>query len=841
VNRATVVPALGRGVAAALIGLLAVPSTSCDVNDYCLNCANTDSSGDPDAAPTFDGMPDADPSSPDACVVGSVEICDNADNDCDGDIDEDVDNVGQQCGDADPPCSLGTWSCVAGELVCSGDLPSPEQCDNVDNDCDTNVDEGDPGGGARCGTDVGECISGAERCVDGALECVGAVGEVGGAPELCDGRDNDCDGDFDEDLASPGACTTGTDVGLCELGVQQCRGGVYVCEGAVGPTFELCDLAGEDQDCDGDPNNGYDLDTDTRNCGTCGNVCVVPNASPACVAGGCVVGACNAGFYNVDGDNEPGDTFGCEYACDFAGAFEACNLADDDCDGNVDEGVTPPPGFCASVGACATMTTTTCTADGFDCVYGNPEASVDAEGNLEPEIACDDIDNDCDGFVDESHPLKGTACGDGEDGICESFGEYICDPADELGGVICDITTPGEVATTESCNGLDDDCDGAIDNGFENGSLAEWVELTSGVQVMKYEASRPDATASEVGSQGGHACSKAGVQPWTNVKQPEAEAVCTAMGARLCSEAEWEASCLASTRETFTYPAAGVAGPTGPTDKVIIQAENNFAMTAATPVGGGCVSHSWLTQNPLRTGYSGASALAALPNTGCNVTTSTNAPTQATRIDFKFNLTAGTYYVWVRMYAESNSDDTVWVALGNSAPLAPSTTALDASNGSWQWLVSQSFTVTAGTRFASVYMRENGVAVDAIAISKDNQVAPNLDSAWATATSPYLAQPTTCNTDNYDTDGGTPGDQDGVLTTGSLANCYANGTGAADAYDFTGNVKEWTAERSAGVNPQRGGAASNELTGSTCALDFTLADDDFFFPNVGFRCCRNTP
>ena len=51
-------------------------------------------------------------------------------------------------------------------------------------------------------------------------------------------------------------------------------------------------------------------------------------------------------------------------------------------------------------------------------------------------------------------------------------------------------------------------------------------------------------------------------------------------------------------------------------------------------------------------------------------------------------------------------------------------------------------------------------------------------------------------------------------------------------------MKEWTTARATGQNPLRGGASNNEVPGSTCQINFTLANDAFFFPNVGFRCCR---
>lgn len=75
--------------------------------------------------------------------------------------------------------------------------------------------------------------------------------------ERCDGVDNDGDDGVDEDWPELGEpCGEGAGIGECVAGAFVCAGdGVgTVCEGAVGPTAEICD--GKDNDCDGVPDNG---------------------------------------------------------------------------------------------------------------------------------------------------------------------------------------------------------------------------------------------------------------------------------------------------------------------------------------------------------------------------------------------------------------------------------------------------------------------------------------------------------------------------------------------------------------------------------------------------------
>lgn len=103
---------------------------------------------------------------------------------------------------------------------------------------------------------------------------------------------------------------------------------------------------------------------------------------------------------------------------DQGAAAEACNQIDDDGDGIIDEGV-PSERCQAGIGACLSEGVARCVAGEMVC---------DAAPGLPMAEICNQIDDDCDGAADEA----------GDEGLC-------CPRA-------------------ELCNGIDDDCDGFVDD-----------------------------------------------------------------------------------------------------------------------------------------------------------------------------------------------------------------------------------------------------------------------------------------------------------------------------------------------------------------------------------------
>ncbi len=321
-----------------------------------------------------------------------------------------------------------------------------ERCDQRDNDCDGEIDEGDAEDAVafyRDGDSDGygdpeqvqlACSPPDASWVDNDADCDDSQPTAWpGAPERCDGLDNDCDGEIDEEVQT-----------------------TWYTDG--------------DADGYGDP----DLPVES---------CDPPDDA---VAEGT---DCN--------DRDPAS---------YPGAVEICDEFDNDCDGSVDEGVTTAYYLDADLDLWgdAAFVTEACTPPlGYAARSGDCD---DAETAVNPDATelCDLIDNDCDGAVDEDDAADaGTwyvdADGDGQGDATRA--SRSCNPAS--GTVSDDRDCDDSDATVytgapERWDDLDNDCDGSADNGLYAGTGADGALTVTGSTDLSVDASNGRSVADAV-------------------------------------------------------------------------------------------------------------------------------------------------------------------------------------------------------------------------------------------------------------------------------------------------------------------------------------------------------
>ncbi len=399
--------------------------SACDeepADDDTTDSDDDDSTGDDDDTTGDDDTADDDTSDDDDTTGDDDDTTEPPPEDLDGDGYTVNDG---DCDDNDPAINPG----------------AAEVCDGVDQDCDLLVDEGlvehiyypdvdGDGYGDEFATPTSSCFEELADHVTNAADCDDAdAGISPAAAEICgDGIDQNCDtidpvcppNDFDGD-------------GYDET-VDCDDANAAINPGAP----EICD--GIDNDCDSTTDVGaidateYFLDYDGDGYGLTGYsemLCAPDGAYTALVDGDC---------------NDTSSAIN-------PGAVEACDGLDTDCSGSPDADEVDADG------------------DGFMVCDGDCN---DADATVNPDALeiCDGADNDCSGsaddgldFLDYFEDADGDGYGD-ESALpvssCEPLTGYSLSDTD------CDDADPNvNPGMFEVENGIDDDCDGDVDEGFE--------------------------------------------------------------------------------------------------------------------------------------------------------------------------------------------------------------------------------------------------------------------------------------------------------------------------------------------------------------------------------------
>jgi len=463
----------------------------------------------------------------DAAVYPSApEVCNALDDNCDGRVDEgltatwypDADDDG--FGDASAPtetCNPSEgWVQVGRDCDDTAPTAFPgavEVCDGVDNDCDGETDEdtgstwymdvdGDGFGDSDASTEACDQPSGhTDRggdCDDGSFDV------FPGAPEYCNGLDDDCDGAVDEDDARDATTwhrdADGDGYGLLATTTIACTApsgytaptAAFDCDDTEATTHpgadEYCD--GHDDDCDGsvDEDDAVDVSTWYADADADGYGSAWSTLTQCAQPAGHVSDGTDCD--DLDGDVHPG-------------ASEVCNDVDDDCDGTADDGLATTDWFEDADGdgfGDPAVSVTDCAApsgyvgDDTDCDDGDILVNPDAD-----EV-CNGTDDDCDGDSDDDDPdvtdtlewyRDADSDGHGDPTVtayaCTEPSGYTEDDTD------CDDGTAAvSPSVAESCNGIDDDCDGDIDNGvLGTGAACPAIDCT---EVLDDDPTRTDGT-----------------------------------------------------------------------------------------------------------------------------------------------------------------------------------------------------------------------------------------------------------------------------------------------------------------------------------------------------------
>ena len=442
---------------------------ACDVQtDTCIHalvteCCQADAECDDGFLCTADVCQDV-PGQPAQCVSTEIEGCCLSDAECDDGVacTADVCGTNNVCHSTELAGCCDTVADCEDGVACTVDTCIGNVCktDYLPGCCNPNADQETLAG--VCGEDP----DGAGICFQWTCGADGSC-QVAENAECCD-TSADCD---DGSACTLDACVGATGLckyipqpaldGCCELD-SDCPAGQFCDEDAT-----CTDQLEDDEPCTGDNQCQGGVCTEDDTCDTLNPPAWPCDSDDQCTTGRCFDGICcvDDALLGESCDGEDGDlclngTWSCmvdgsDKECVNEDPFdihEVCNGMDDTCDGQADEEMTPPV---------ATKTEGVCVGAVKTC--GGTQGWKDAEfgaiaGYELVETLCDGLDNDCDGLTDEDLTPPGDVV---SLGVCEGA-EWVCNGVDGWEPPAY-VDNPSFQDVETLCDGLDNDCDGLID------------------------------------------------------------------------------------------------------------------------------------------------------------------------------------------------------------------------------------------------------------------------------------------------------------------------------------------------------------------------------------------